>query len=243
VGSSLHLSRAVGATEGVIGAQVRDTIPSMKRRPLMIALIAGISIVPATSVPAAHGPSARAKVFRVQLDADKPREQVRIEPRRCEQPYPCSRVVVRDGQRRVALTKLTQPKDGYGWDVARVRVRDLTGDGRREIIWELDTAGATVSSPTLVGVDQWDGRRASRIFTFTNVGAMAEPGYSDVVTAQVKIVAGTTALPEIETTESLHGRDDPNCCPSARRKRRHRWDGRHISPLPETKRIEDEPTT
>lgn len=188
-------------------------------------------------MPSASG-AAHTKVFRVQLDRDAPQEQIRIETLRCERLFGrCSRLVLVDGKRRVALTTFSQrPKFPYHWAVAGVQLRDLTGDGVKEVVWNLRTVGSTVSSPTLMGVDQWDGRRRTPIFRFSNGGA-PEPGYPYVVTARGEIVPGSTDLPEIATTETLLDADDANCCPSAYRKLRHRWDGHRISPLPETKQV------
>jgi len=62
-------------------------------------------------------------------------------------------------------------------------------------------------------------------------------GYAYVVYVVTKIVTGTGGLPEIETRESLHRQTDANCCPSAYRVTRHRWDGTRIAPIPGSVRI------
>jgi hypothetical protein len=128
----------------------------------------------------------------------------------------CSRLAVQDGRRKAALTSFTQrPRFPYGWRVTRVRFVDFTGDGWSEVAWALETSGGTVSSPSLKGVHHWNGRHGSRIFSFSN--ARKPPrGYAYVVFTTWRVVRPAAGdLPEIETIESLHRRDDPNCCPSA----------------------------
>src|SRR4051812_14869426 len=80
---------------------------------------------------------ARDKVFRAQFDSDAPREQLRTEVRRCGQPFACSRLVVRDGSRRRALTPFRQTRLPYGWSVGRTRLIDF------KIAYELETVGGT----------------------------------------------------------------------------------------------------
>jgi hypothetical protein len=183
--------------------------------------------------------AAREQIFRVQLDRDGPRERVLIQQRKCRvYARGCSRLIVRDGQREAVLTQFTQrPRYPYGWRVRTVRFPDLTGDGRDEILWSLQTAGATVSSPSLRGVDQWNGRRASRIFKFAN-GRKPPAGYSAVVFVKSRVLSSESGLPEIETREFLLDEDDSNCCPSAYRVIRHRWNGERIAPVPGSTRIE-----
>ena len=131
------------------------------------------------------------------------------------------------------LTPISQrPRYPYHWEVTDVRFRDLTGDGMKEVIWDLFTVGGTGSSPSQMGVHQWSGSRATRIFRFGNFGK-PPVGYAYVVTATWKIVPGSNGgLPEIQTSESLHKRDDANCCPSAFRITRYRWNGTQIAPVP-----------
>jgi hypothetical protein len=60
-----------------------------------------------------------------------------------------------------------------------------------------------------------------------------------VVFVSSRIVRGSGSnLPEIETRESLLDDDDSNCCPSAYRVGRHRWNGKRIAPVPGSSRIE-----
>jgi hypothetical protein len=196
-----------------------------------------IALVVLITLPGdAHG-----RVFRVQLDGDKPRERVLLQKTRCPKVslHGCSRLAVRDGSRKAALTSFTQrPRFPYGWRVRRVRLLDFTGDGWSEVAWALETSRGTVSSPSLKGVHHWNGRHASRIFRFPN--ARKPPrGYAYAVFATWRILRPAGGgLPEIETSESLHRRDDPNCCPSAYRLIRHRWNGDRIAPVPGSMRIE-----
>jgi hypothetical protein len=120
----------------------------------------------------------------------------------------------------------------FGWRVTTVRFVDFTGDGVKEILWRLDTSGGTVSSPSLRGVHKWNGRRVRRIFRFAN-GRKPPSGYSFVVFVRSRLIRGGSGdLPEITTRESLHTEEDANCCPSAYRVIRHRWNGRRIAPVP-----------
>lgn len=193
-----------------------------------IVLAVGLGVA-ALLVPPVEA-TARKTVWHVQLDGDERLETVRIKRRRCEEPYPCTQLVLRDGKRRVKLTRISQrPKYPYHWEVTKVRFRDLTGDGIPEIIWDLFTVGGTGSSPSLKGVHQWDGREASRIFRLAN-GRKPPPGYAYVIAVSWRIVdGGNGGLPEVETLESLHKRDDATCCPSAFRIGRHRWNGAKIA--------------
>lgn len=203
--------------------------------------ILGCSLVVSGLLVVAAGPAAgRDRAFIIQLDRDRPRERVLSQKRQCKVYVGgCSRLVVRDGKREAVITPFTQrPRFPYGWRVRHVSFPDLTGDGRAEILWSLATAGGTVSSPSLRGVDQWNGRRASRIFKFTSRRG-PPPNYSYVVFVKSRIVRGSGSdLPEIETREFLLDRDDSNCCPSAYRLLRHRWNGKRIAPVPGSRRIE-----
>jgi len=182
---------------------------------------------------------ARPKVFKKQLDGDAPLERVLIQRVKCRESSPCSRLLLRDGKLRRRLTGISQrPRYPYHWSVRKVRFVDLTGEGVPEILWDLATVGGTGSSPSLKGVHRWDGRRAHRIFSFRNAGKPPR-GYSYVVFVSWKVVPGPGGgLAEIETSESLHRRNDANCCPSAYRITRHRWDGRRIAPVPGSTQIE-----
>jgi hypothetical protein len=202
---------------------------------MRVALIAGILLA---AVVGASPVQARDKVFRAQLDGDAPLEQLRTQFRRCGQPSACSRLVLRDGPRRRALTPLLQPRLSYGWTVRRTRLVDFTGDGIREIAYELVTVAGTGSSPTLFGISQWNGRNARRIFEFRS-GREPEPGYAYVISVVTRIITGAGGLPEIETRESLHRETDGTCCPSAFRITRHGWDSTRIAPVPGSTRVEE----
>jgi len=88
----------------------------------------------------ASSSDAAAKTWRVELDGDDQQETVTTKKRRCSAPYPCTQLIVRDGDERVALTPVSQrPRYPYHWRVTKVRFRDLTGDGLPEVVWELFT--------------------------------------------------------------------------------------------------------
>ncbi|HEX8051355.1 MAG TPA: hypothetical protein VF517_00060 [Thermoleophilaceae bacterium] len=140
------------------------------------------------------------------------------------------------------LTPISQrPRFPYYWRVTKVRFRDLTGDGLPEIVWELFTSGGTGSSPSLKGVDRWNGQSAARVFRFHNVDRKPPPDFEYVIGVSWRIVGAVDGgLAEIETSESLHRSDDGTCCPSAYRVTRHRWDGTTIAPVSGSETIEDQ---
>jgi hypothetical protein len=213
------------------------TSTHLRRRSLRVLalLVSAFAVAASLAGPA----TARDKVYRVQLDSDRARERVVVQKRRCRNltAYGCSRLVLRDGKRRRVLTNFTQrPRYPYAWVVARVRFVDFTGDGIKEILWRLDTSGGTVSSPSLRGVHRWNGRSKRRIFRFANART-PPPGYSFTVFVSSRLIRGGP-LPEIKTRESLHTENDANCCPSAYRIMRHRWNGRRIAPVPGSEVIE-----
>ena len=203
----------------------------MLRAHLVIAVLAALLVLPQ---------AAQGRTWRVNLDRDGARERVTTQKSPCRKfsPYGCTRLVLRDGRRRVVLTPFTQrPRYPYGWRVRKVRFRDFTGDGRKEILWDLRTSGGTASSPSALGVHRWSGRRARRIFRFRN--ARKPPrGYSYVAFVTWSIVR-RGGLPQIRTKESLHRSGDATCCPSAYRVMRHRWNGRRIGRVRGSARIED----
>lgn len=175
----------------------------------------------------------RDKVFRAQLDRDAPLEQVRKEVRRCREYSTCSRLVVVDDGRRAILTPLTQrPEHPYGWTIQDIRLVDFTGDGIKELAYELMTAGATASSPQMTVVGRWDGRRERRIFAFTD-GRPPARGFAWAQVTVTEIVERREGLPEIRSVEGLFtGKgNEGTCCPSGLRYTRHRWNGRRIAPV------------
>jgi hypothetical protein len=225
-------------TDQVQPLVVAERVSAPRQRRWRRRLVCGL-IFSGLFATAAGSVAARARIFRIQLDGDGPRERVLIQKRECKvYARGCSRLIVRDGQRDAVLTQFTQrPRYPYGWRVRTVRFLDLTGDGRAEILWSLVTAGATGSSPSLRGADQWNGRRASRIFKFSN-GRKPPAGYVAVVFVKSRVVSSESGLPEIETREFLLDEDDATCCPSAYRQVRHRWNGERIAPVPGSTRIE-----
>lgn len=193
----------------------------------------------AAVIPPTVEAAARAKVFRAQLDTDPALERVIRQRRSCRQvsPYRCSRLVLRDGRRRVRLTSYRQTDYPYGWQARRLRFRDLTGDGVAEIVWELWTSGGTGSSPWRKGVHRWTGRRARLIFSFRNARRVPR-GYSYSAFASARILrARDGGLPVIRTKEALNRASDGTCCPSAYRIMRHRWNGRMIAKIKGSTRI------
>jgi hypothetical protein len=178
---------------------------------------------------------------KVQLDGDASLERVSLQKNPCRDVsagYGCTRLALRDGGRRIHLTPFTQrPRFPYGWRVQTTRFLDFTGDGHAEIAWQLQTSAGTGSSPSLIGVHHWDGRRASLLFRFAN-GHKPPPGYAYVVSVSWRILRRSGSLPEIKTRESLHHSDDGTCCPSAYRVMRHRWNGHRIAPVPGSTTIE-----
>jgi len=184
------------------------------------------------------GLGAAPNVYRVQLDGDETVEQVRIERRRCKDTAPCTRVAVRDGSRRAALTPISQrPGNRYNWQVSKVQFHDLTADGQPEIVWTLGTVGGTGSSPVRTGVHTWDGKRAKQIFEHDN-GKAAEPGYARVTAVRARVLEEEGELPELELRESLDTPKDATCCPSAYRYTRYRWDGAQLALIAGSKRIQ-----
>lgn len=182
---------------------------------------------------------------RSQLDRDAPLEVVRAEkrgPRACRQPRPCSRVVLQDGKRKRALSSFGQgsPNRTFAWSVASLQTVDLTGDGIAEVVYTLRTVGGTGSSPTLMAVVSWDGRRARKLFLLEN-GRAPEPGWKYVITARGTITSGADGFPEIETSEGMYTETDATCCPSAIRRQRWRWNGTVIAPVAGTKEIDRSP--
>jgi hypothetical protein len=79
--------------------------------------------------------------------------------------------------------------------------------------------------------------RAQKRFRFAN-GRQPPPGYAYVIAVSWRIVKGDGVLPEIETSESLHKRDDATSCPSAYRVSRHRWSGTRIAPVAGSQTVE-----
>lgn len=200
------------------------------------AIAASAAALPRPANAAGRSLPALGRTFGVQLDGDEPLERVTNKRRKCKAPFPCSQLVLRDGNSRRTLTGISQrPRYPYYWSVRGLQFLDLTGDGRSEIIWDLATVGGTGSSPSLTGVHRWDGQRLTQIFDLRNARRIEGSYVSLYVRSEV--VAGSGLLPEIEITESLHGPSDSTCCPSGERVTRYRWDGTEMAFVPGSKQI------
>ena len=142
-------------------------------------------------------------------------------------PEMCGYIAIVDGERDVRLTPTTQrPRFDFGWHPYEpVLLRDLTGDGRPELVWDLYTSGGTGSSPRLFGVHRWTDGRAVRIFQRTNRRA-SRGRYAIPFT--LKVLPPRRGLRELRVREGLYARGDSTCCPSFVRTTRHRWDGRRM---------------
>lgn len=183
--------------------------------------------------------------LRVQLDRDRPLETLRaqrISAQQCRAPSACSRLLLVDGRRRVALSTFRQRgrPSSYKWRIASVRAVDLTGDGVRDVMWKQETVGATASSPVLVAVSRWTGRAARRIFTL-KVRRHSAPGYEIALPLSVRVKRDRPGRRELWTTEGLYRVGDGDCCPSALRHRRYRWNGRRLALVPGSTRVSPTP--
>jgi hypothetical protein len=184
--------------------------------------------------------AAEGSVLRVQLDRDAPLEKLvtkRVSAEDCGAPTACSRLLLVDGQRRVALSTIRQRGEpsNYRWRIASVRPVDLTGDGIRDVMWKQETVGATASSPVLFAVSRWNGRRAEKVFTL-RIRRRPAAGYYASIPLSVRIKRNAGAR-ELWTTEGLYRAGDGDCCPSALRHRRYRWNGRRIALVPGSTRV------
>jgi hypothetical protein len=175
---------------------------------------------------------ARPTMSSAQLDSDAALESVSVErgsARDCGGSESCSRVVLIDGSREVALSSFRQRGEpsNFLWSVEHLRTLDLTGDRAREIFWKQVTSGGTASSPLLFAVERWDGRRASRIFTLRITHAASGFAYS--MPYEAKVIPPRGGLRELATTEGLYDKNRATCCPNAVRHRRYRWNGRRMA--------------
>jgi hypothetical protein len=202
-----------------------------------LACSAAVCLAPAVSANlAAHG-----SALRVQLDRDPSLEALVTETvtaQQCGAPSACSRLVLVDGQRRVALSTIRQRGEpsSYTWRVASVRAIDLTRDGVRDVVWKQNTVGPTASSPVLFAVSRWNGRIAHRVFTLQTRRRPAR-GYEASLPLSVRIKRDRKKRRELWTTEALYRSPDGDCCPSAVRHRRYRWNGRRIALVPGSTRV------
>jgi hypothetical protein len=141
-------------------------------------------------------------------------------------PDGCGYVAVVDGEVSRRLTPIDQrPLRDYGWyPFAPVVLRDLTGDGRPELIWHISTAGGTGGSPAMVGVHRWTGQRAQRIFR--NAGGRRGGLWSKPIRLRPGPVR--RGLRELVLRDLLFEPSDSSCCPSFVRTRRLRWNGERL---------------
>lgn len=177
-----------------------------------------------------------------QLDADPELERVERRFTACPEgvsapagPDVCGHVVVVDGDATKRLTPLDQrPRYDYGWKPSHpVVLRDLTGDGRPEILWHLNTAGGTASSPVLMGVHRWTKGRAVRIFRART--RVRRSGWSQPIWLRPGRVR--KGLRELVLRELLFAPRDSTCCPSFVRTRRLRWNGARMRVVPGSERL------
>jgi hypothetical protein len=180
--------------------------------------------------------AAQAQSLAVQLDTDASLEHVERVVADCPAedfgaPGGCSFIRVIDGDARVAITPLSQrPRNPYGWAAGPPRLRDLTGDGRPEIVWELDTAGGTGSSPRRVGVHRWTGHRAVKLFSTSGLTRDSQP-------IRLDVLAPRRGLRELRLVELVYRPQDATCCPGFRRTTRYRFDGRRMARVPGSTRL------
>lgn len=196
------------------------------------ARIAGLTI--ATLAVAAPAAADRTVAKTAQLDEDPAIERVERRLVDCpdglnapEGPEMCGYVAIVDGERDVRLTPTTQrPRFDYGWRPDPVRLRDLTGDGRPELVWDLSTSGGTGSSPRRFGAHLWTGERAVRIFMREQRQRAGRIRY--VLPFRLDVLPPRRGLRELRVHEALYRMRDSTCCPSFRRTTRHRWDGERM---------------
>lgn len=189
----------------------------------------GAAIVALALVGAAD---ARTVTKRVQLDRDAPLERVVREYVDCpaglnvpQEPEACGTIRIVDGSRSQRITALDQrPRFDFGWYPSFPRFADLTGDGRPEIIWSLSTSGGTGSSPGAIGVHRWNGRVAKRIFYRSPTGGRTQ-------NSRLRILPKRRGRRELLLVESVRSSGDATCCPTFRRTRRYRYNGRRMAPV------------
>jgi hypothetical protein len=204
---------------------------------LTLALLAVALAAPSTA--AADRTVAKA----AQLDGDPELEQVERRFVDCpegtnapEAPEQCGYIAVVDGGVTHTLTPTTQrPLYDYGWYPGkRVVLRDLTGDGRPEVIWELSTSGGTGSSPRRFGVHRWTESGPVRIFM-----RQQKRGLRDSVRLPIRldVLPPRRGLRELRLRELLYDREDSTCCPSFTYTRRFRWNGERMRYVPGSERL------
>ena len=197
------------------------------------ARIAGLTILAlAVAAPALAD---RTVAKTAQLDADP--EIERVERRFVDCPEGlnapdaaemCGYIAIVDGERDVRLTPTTQrPRFDYGWHPHEpVVLRDLTGDGRPELVWDLSTSGGTGSSPRRFGAHVWTGERAVRLFMREQRQRAGRLRY--VLPFRLDVLPPRRGLRELRVREALYRGRDSTCCPSFLRTSRYRWDGERM---------------
>lgn len=169
-----------------------------------------------------------------QLDDDPELEQVERRFVDCpdaisasEAPEQCGYIAVVDAGVSYPLTPTTQrPLYDYGWyPGAPVVLRDLTGDGRPELIWDLHTAGGTGSSPRRFGVHRWTRNGPVRIFMRQQKRGLRG---SYRLPVRLGVLPPRRGLRELRLRELLYDGDDSTCCPSFVYTRRFRWSGERM---------------
>ena len=109
---------------------------------------------------------AATRIIRAQLDGDGAIELVeRLETLAPTTEGPessgCSHLRIVDGARTQRLTPSTASYASYCLYVMQLSVRDLTGDGRADVVWTTNITGGRANR---IGVHTWNGRSARRIF-------------------------------------------------------------------------------
>lgn len=164
-----------------------------------------------------------------QLDGDSPLEQVErveTEASEAEASSGCSYLRIVDGARTQRLTPSKGSYSPYCLVVQKVSVRDLTGDGRAEVTWATNISGGRAIR---IGTHAWNGRSARRIFS-ENPGNIGGGRFSFL--PEAFITAPRRGLREIKIRDGIHEPGDALCCPSFRRTRRFRWNGRRMGLVP-----------
>lgn len=183
----------------------------------VIALAAWLPQTSAAAVPS---------VVTAQLDGDSALERVeRVETAASQaETSGCSHLRIVDGDRTQRLTATSTSASSYCLIVQKLSVHDLTGDSRAEVVWETNISGGRAIS---IGAHSWDGRSARRIFS-ANPGKIGRKGRFSFL-PQVFVLPPRRGLRELKVRDGVHEADDALCCPTFRRTRRFRWNGRMMA--------------
>lgn len=148
----------------------------------------------------------------------------------------CTHLRIVDGTRTQRLTPPTASYSSYCLYVMQLSVRDLTGDGRADVVWTTNITGGRASR---IGVHTRNGRSARRIFTEIP-GEIGGGRFSFLPTATV--VPPRRGLRELRVRDAVYEACDALCCPTFIRTRRFRWNGRLLALVPGStnlKRLKD----